>query len=387
MRSRHIFRRYAPLFAIFATSLNAQAPIVRDSAGIRIVMNPALSAAKEVFVLQRQPSYQVGGLEDDPVKEFKSNQGYLRGVFLSDGSLAVTDEWRLQFFDRQAKRIAIVGTNGAGPGDFRYIVGICRTRGDTIVVHDSRNARNVVVAPNRKVVSSFLSEPNGNLTMSSCFDDGTVVLSHSTFDRATGTFSRRFVRARLDGTVINPLLAIPAARYDLLTATGEGVATGGPRFYYTAPGSSEITAYNTAGRAVLIIRHATVPEKITDAEALGSMVYALPRDGSKPTEADIAAQRAEAFKSWKSRPHPEYWPLHGQIHLDPDGQLWVKQYVKTRDAPNVWVAFATDGRMLGKVVLPSGRVEVINFGKASFLMRTYDEDGATHLVSHAITRK
>ena len=387
MRSRHMFRRYAPLFAIFATSLHAQAPIVRDSAGIRIVMNPALSAAKELFVFQREPSYQVGGLEEDPVKEFKGNQGYLRGVFLSDGTLAVTDEWRLQFFDRQAKRIAIVGTNGAGPGDFRYIEGICRTRGDTLVVHDSHNARNVIIAPNRKVVSSFPSKVDGRMTFSSCFDDGTVVLVKAEYDRAANSSSVRYVRARLDGTVINPLLTSPSVRYDFVTAIGEGVATGGQRFYYSVPGSSEITAYNTAGRPVLIIRHATVPEKIADAEALVRMAYMLPRDGSKPTEADIAAQRAEAFKSWKSRPHPEYWPLHGQIHLDPDGQLWVKQYVKTRDAPNVWVAFATDGRMLGKVVLPSGRVEVINFGKASVLMRTYDEDGATHLVSHAITRK
>jgi sugar lactone lactonase YvrE len=378
---------YTLLLLIVATSLPGQASSVRDSAGIRIVMNPALTTAKELFVLQREPSYRVGGLEDDPGKELKSNQGYLRGVFLSDGTLAVTDEWRLQFFDRQAKRLAIVGTKGAGPGDFSYIIGICRTRGDTIVVHDSHNARNVVVAPNRKVVSSFPAKPDGKLTMSSCFDDGTVVLSTSEYDRATGTSSMRYVRARLDGTVTNPLVKPPAARFDLVTATGEGVATAGQRFYYTAPGSSEITAYNTAGRPVLIIRHATVPEKIADAEALGRMPYVLPRDGSKPSEAYIAEARAEAFKSWKARPHPEHWPTHGQIHVDDSGQLWVKQYVKTRDAPNVWVAFSADGRMVGKVVLPSGRVEVIAFGKDSVLMRTYDDDGATYLVSHAITRK
>ncbi len=257
----------------------------------------------------------------------------------------------------------------------------------TIVVHDTQNARNVVVAPNRKVVGSFPSKPNGKLTMSSCFDDGTVVLVTSEYDRSTSTSSMRYVRARLDGTVTNPLLSPPPARFDIVTATGEGVATGGQRFYYTAPGSSEITAYNTAGRPVLIIRHATVPEKIADAEALVRMAYVLPRDGSKPTEAFIAEARAEAFKSWKARAHPEYWPAHGQIHVDRDGQLWVKQYVKTRDAPNVWVAFAPDGRMIGKVVLPSGRVEVIGFGNTSVLMRTYDADGATHLVSHAITRK
>jgi hypothetical protein len=378
---------YSLLLLVVATSLQAQAPSVRDSAGIRIVMNPALSAAKEVFVFQREPSFQVGGLEDDPDKEFKSNQGYLRGVFLSDGTLAVTDEWRLQFFDRQARRLAILGGKGAGPGDFSYIIGICRTRGDTVVVHDSHNARNVVIAPDRKVVRSFPSEPDGRLTSSSCFDDGTVVLSHSEYDRATRVSSIRYVRARLDGAVVNPLLSTPPTRYDLITATGEGVATAGQRFYYSASRSSEITAYSPNGRPVLIIRYAASPEKIADAEALERMAYVLPRDGSKPTEAYIAAARAEAFKRWKDGPHPEYWPTHGQIRVGSNGLLWVNLYQRTRNAPGVWVAFGADGRMIGKLVLPPGRIEVIEFGNESVLMRTYDSDGATYLVSHAITRR
>ena len=378
---------FAAILVGSAASSHAQAPSVRDSAGIRIVTNPALSTAKEAFVFQPNPSYRVGGLEDVPEQEFKSNQGYLRGAFLSDGRLAVTDEWRIHFFDRQAKRIGIFGRQGAGPEDFRYIIGICRTRGDTIAVYDSHNARNVVISPAMKVVRTFPDGALGQLGFSSCFDDGTVVLSQSDFDRTTGTRTTRYVRARLDGTLANPLLTTPPAVFDMVASAEEGVATAGQRFYQSPAGSAQITAYTTNGRPVVIIRYAPMPEKITDADALARMPYSGPSSGARPSDADIAAQRAEGLKRWKATAHAEYWPTHGRIHVDANGLLWVQQYKKDSKAPNVWVAFATDGVMIGKLVLPEGRKEVVGFGNNAILIRTFDSDGATYLSLHPIARK
>jgi hypothetical protein len=374
------------LFAAVTVSLHAQAPTIRDSAGIHIVMNPALSSARETFVFHPEPIYNVGGLEDDPVKEFRSDQGYLRGVFLSKGALAVTDEWRLQFFDAHAKRTGILGTKGSGPEDFLYLIGICRTRGDTIVTYDSRNHRNVVISPAGKVVRTFLATPNGQLTFSSCFDDGTIVLSHSDFDRSSGTIVTRYVRARLDGTIVNPLFDLAPARLDMVTLSENAIATAGQRFYHALPDASQITAYNTAGKPVLIIRYAEKAEKITDADALGRIAYAMPASGGRPTEADVAAAKAQALDRWKSRPHAEYWPTHGRIHVDDQGRLWVNQYRKGLDALDVWAAFGTDGRMIGKLVLPAGRKEVIGFGNNTILIRTSDSDGAAHLELHSITK-
>src|SRR5690242_13542419 len=114
----------AILLTSLIASLPAQAPTVRDSAGIRIVMNPGLSAARETFTYHPEAMYDVGGLEDDPEKEFNSRQGYLRGVFLSNGSFVATDEWRMQFFDAKGKRLGILGTKGSGPEDFLYLIGI-----------------------------------------------------------------------------------------------------------------------------------------------------------------------------------------------------------------------------------------------------------------------
>jgi hypothetical protein len=307
-------------------------------------------------------------------------------VFLSDGSLAVTDEWRIQFFDPKARRLGILGAKGGGPEDFLYIIGICHTRGDTLVVYDSHNHRNVVISPARKVVRTIPAETNGAIVFSSCFDDGTIVLAHSDFDRNTMSSTVRYVRARLDGTIANPLLTVAAVRFDMVTSAEEATATAGQRFYHGLPDGSQITAYNTAGKPVQIIRYAETPEKISGADALGRVGYALPAGGGKPSEADIAAAKAKSLELWKSRPHAEYWPTHGRIHVDDQGRLWVNQYQRDTKALDVWVAFGADGKMIGKLVLPAGWKEVIGFAKNGILIRTYDSDGAAHLELHSIVK-
>lgn len=376
---------YTILLAVVTTSLPAQTQAVRDSAGIRVVTNPALSAAKETFAFHSERIYDVGGLEDDPVKEFNSNQGYLRGVFLSDGTLVVTDEWRIHFFDSKAKRLGIVGTKGGGPEDFKYLVGLCRTRGDTIVTYDSNNGRNAIISPTRKVVRTLPAAVNGGITFSSCFDDGTIVLSHSDFDRATSMSTTRYVRARLDGTIVNPLLIAPT-HYDMLTFAESAVATAGQRFYLGLPDASQITAYDATGKPVLIVRFADKGEPIADADALKRIAYAVPAGSGKLTDAQVATAKADALERWKGRPHAEFWPTHGRIHVDDQGRLWVNQYQKDTKAPDVWVAFASDGQMIGKLVLPVGRREVVGFVKNGILVRTSDSDGAAHLELHSITK-
>ncbi|MGH7582136.1 MAG: hypothetical protein ACREL5_02790 [Gemmatimonadales bacterium] len=378
---------FAVLVAVIATSLPAQAPTVRDSAGIRIVLNPALSSAKETFTFHPEPIYDVGGLEDDPDKEFQSNQGYLRGAFLSDGTFAVTDVWRIQFFDSKGKRLGILGSKGSGPDDFRYLVGICRTRGDTLVTYDTQNARNAVISPARTVVRTFPAAANGGITFSSCFDDGTIVLSHSDFDQTTGMSTTRYVRAHLDGSIVNPLVDLASARVDMVTFAENAVATAGQRFYHGLPDESQITVYNTMRKPLLMIRFADKSERISDADALNRIAYAIPAGGGRPTDAQVAAAKAEAMARWKSRPHAEYWPTHGRIHVDDQGRLWVNQYQTSAKDLDVWVAFAPDGKMIGKLVLPAGRKEVIGFGKNAILIRTSDNDGAAHLEVHSITNR
>jgi hypothetical protein len=42
--------------------------------------------------------------------------------------------------------------------------------------------------------------------------------------------------------------------------------------------------------------------------------------------------------------------------------------------------------MIGKLVLPAGRIEVIGFARNGILIRTADSDGAAHLELHSIAK-
>ena len=111
----------ACLAAITALTANAGAQQlgVRDSSGVRIVEKAARKDAPLRFRLGDKPFLEVGGIESNPDEEFDHRQGYLRGVRLSNGGLAVSDVARVHYFDATGKRIRIVGRNGAGPEEFQ----------------------------------------------------------------------------------------------------------------------------------------------------------------------------------------------------------------------------------------------------------------------------
>src|SRR5688572_839566 len=89
----------ATLYAAVLPSSPAAQTTIRDSAGVRVVQNPSRARAPVVFQLGATPSYQVGGPEEPTDNEFTPNQGYLRGVRLSDNGFVAIDVVRVHFFD------------------------------------------------------------------------------------------------------------------------------------------------------------------------------------------------------------------------------------------------------------------------------------------------
>ena len=122
---------------------------------MRIVQNPARARAPVVFRLGATPVIDLGGPEEPTDNEFNPSQGYLRAARLSDGGFAVIDVARVHFFDARGKRVRIVGKTGAGPAEFRYLIAICRTRGDTIVLSDSHNRRLAILDKSGTFVREF----------------------------------------------------------------------------------------------------------------------------------------------------------------------------------------------------------------------------------------
>jgi hypothetical protein len=90
---------------VLTATATAQEARSRDSAGVRIIENPARKDAPVRFRLGDKPLFEVGGIESNPDEEFDHKQGYLRGVRLSDGGLAVMDVSRVHYFDENGKRV------------------------------------------------------------------------------------------------------------------------------------------------------------------------------------------------------------------------------------------------------------------------------------------
>src|SRR6185436_12557272 len=100
--------------------------------------------------------------------------GFLTGVRLSDGGVAVTDDWSVRVFDARGRLLHTVGRRGHGPGEFYQIQAMCRTRGDTLLASDPGNNRITVLDRNGRIVRTI---PLGGLSVgdNACFDDGTWI--------------------------------------------------------------------------------------------------------------------------------------------------------------------------------------------------------------------
>ncbi|MEP6835691.1 MAG: hypothetical protein ABJB74_20050, partial [Gemmatimonas sp.] len=125
---------FAAICSVCTCELPAQA--VRDSAGIRIVMNakPAWTASQQLR-LSAEPTLVVG-TQDNETQTLKSVRG---AFYLSDGRIVVGERIaaELRVYDASGKYRSTFGHKGEAPGEFRQFGKTVRLAGDTIaVLHD-----------------------------------------------------------------------------------------------------------------------------------------------------------------------------------------------------------------------------------------------------------
>lgn len=362
----------SPLVAAHAT---AQEPRTRDSAGVRIIENPARKDAPVRFRLGDKPLLEVGGLESIPNEEFDHKQGYLRGVRLSNGGLAVIDVSRVHYFDATGKRVSIVGRMGRGPEEFQYLMAICRTRGDTLILADSHNRRLSVLDGSGRILRTIPQGDNGSASFSFCLEDGTFILERP--EGEVGARQTRMTRLRTDGSVVNVVGTFPAAAFDMVTMVGATVLASGDALFYADPFASEIRVYDSVGKLRRIVRTADQGARITDGEADERMASTIPRNVT-------ADERKQRMDRMRSRPHARNWPVLYQLQVGSDGTLWVQDYRKTSRDPDAWTAIDSTGRILGRLEFPpvpdrTMRPEVHSFGTNNVMLRRFDADGASSI--------
>lgn len=365
----------------------AQAPRVRDSVGIRIVENASRLKAPVIFTLGAKPNVDIGGLDADPDKELSSRNGYPRAIRLSDGRVAISDRNRVQFFDRTGKRLRITGREGGGPGEFGNVAAICRTRGDTVFAADEVNRR-VNVLSETGEHRALTTLPAGNYSERDfCLPDGSFIATQS-LPRERGAESiLRINHLSRGGSILNVIAEVNLGVFDAAVRRESQYITWGQNVVFGNAIDYETRVFSAAGKLVTIIRTNDKPEPISQSELETLPPRAIRANATEAERRDDARRIAAASRT-------KTWPAYDRLMTDLSGRLWVEDWKPTQSAlePTGWTAFAADGKMLGRVIIPAPeskeqRQLVVHFGKDEVFMRRSDTDGALHYIAYPLVPK
>jgi hypothetical protein len=365
-----------------ASIATAQTPGTRDSEGPRIIDNGPRLTAPIAFQLGPKPSFDVGGLQQDPADEFDTRNAYLRGVRLSDGSVVVIDKSRVLFFDAAGKRRRVVGRAGDGPGEYVQATDICVTRGDTILIGQTRRPVTKLTKTG-DFVTTIPLVPNTYPEGQFCFDDGSFATLHRMAGAPAGARQQQFDRVSPSGAV-TPLAQWELTPFDMLILAEDHKAVHGDRLYLATAQTFDIQVYDRDGKFISVIRTNDPLVPISRAEKEKLPVGAF-RAGSTPAE--IEAQRQKSINASATK----YWPTNANIVIGADGRIWVAEWQPGFDPLRAtpWAAFDSTGRLLGRLEIPGWpsrerRQQVVGFGKNEVFMNRLDEDGAFHFTIYPL---
>lgn len=350
-----------------------------DTSGVPVVPFRTTGRASARFSLHGKASFQVGGLEGSDV-EFDHRQGYLNTVRLSTGGYAVIDGHRIHYFDRTGRRVRVTGRRGGGPEEFRNLVSLCRTRGDTVVVHDSWNGRFAMLDAAGKIVRTFHQGGLRSFPADFCFSDGSLLLMENAVTSVTGESRLRLVRVSRAGAVLNAVGDLLTGPLDMVSQTVPHVGILDSTLFYGDGRAGDIIAYSANGSVRKILRSVDdrAPVKQADIDRrLGSL-----KATSAAGRALIARMRTNA---------PRVWPAFDRMFVGPDGILWIQDYRPKLVAPDRWTALDTAGTVIGRLEVSAPNTaafrEVLGFGRNEVVVRHYDSDGAVYLSVFPLDRR
>ncbi len=329
----------------------------RDSAGIAIVESsaPRLESA-HAWRVDTVPLLDLTRSGDGDAHAFHRVADALR---LPDGSIVVADagSHQVRGYAPDGTVRWTVGREGAGPGEFRQLVGLARIRGDSVVAFDYWLGRATVIGPDGGIGRAFYPYgPKPTIERLLALDDTTFVAQVAAYERMEGSAGlfrvpSHVVTLAADGGIVDTLLTMHGEEI-FLHATGNArpllgraghLAAAGGRAYVGEAARMEFTVHAPSGAVERIVRVPGYDLAVTPRELEQERTYML---GPRPSSRGRALVGA--------LPDPATRPAYAQLEVDATGAVWAAAHRALADTlgPTAWELFDAEGRWLGATELP-----------------------------------
>ena len=349
---------------------------VQDSAGVRIVENPAQGIWTPESTWTVEEELQIGVMEGDPELQF----GSITGIdATAGGEIYVLDAQahRIRVFDGEGTLVRAFGQAGQGPGELSQApAGLFLAADGNLLVPDMMNQR----------ISRFTREGEAAGSVPLDFTAGIPLLFAAGPDGTVYQQVRRMTlpgMAEVEGGPMDFLFVLgdDGAVADTLArmTPGESFSFGGgtpsirifaPENLWTVLGSGELVSgknstysleiRNPDGQLSTILRRASTRRPVSESEKTsfrGAMRSAWEDAGMPPA---MAAQMEQTVQ------FEDTWPALAALLAGPEGTLWVQRVdpdnaldpAAFEDIQNLqvgspaWDVFDAEGRYLGIVEMP-----------------------------------
>jgi hypothetical protein len=354
-------------------------PIVRDSAGITIVDNPAQDS-EVIWQISSDPDVDIGGGVDDLFR-------VVSPIRLSDGRIVVgnggTSE--IRYYAPDGRLIKPAGRDGEGPGEFRRIAWLGRRGADSIVVYDLDLLRLSILDSAGTFVRSFQLETTDSVTFAyviGSYADGSFLTNG--FGDTGGETPDGLQRYRSplhwfgpDGALLQNLGFFSGSEMYYMPFGNGGFSVveavfgrqttriaGPDHLYIAANDTYQIDRYTSSGGLTASIRRAH------EAVAVSNVHIDAEKEGRLAAASGRGAERIR--ETFDDIPIPETFPAYHVIRVDEAGNLWVQDYAIPPQTSGRWTVFDPEGIMQATVELPVG-LDPTHIGN-DFVLGTWKDD-------------
>ncbi len=340
------------------------------------------------------------GQADGPPEYAFGQLGYMAVSAKGNFFLFDFQDSQIRRYDPAGRFVGLVGRSGAGPGEYRQVLGMAVQGDSVLLVYDPSNRR-ITVFDTSGAYRRTIATPRGTFFGPKAFyldQAGLVYVRGGLLNSPMEGFGipSQYFRMRIDGGIRDSIL-IPAERgpraFMLITADGGRESFPQRNIFTLLPTGDLLTANNEVYR--FEVRTARFGSHTIERPTTPIAVAGEERDQWEAFARYFATRDPGASQHYEI---PRTKPAFRDIFADPSGRIWVNLYTKAgkRKIPprpagdvrplltirevNVYDLFDLRGRYLGQLSLPPQSVLMAVSGDRIWV-RTEAEGG-----EHILTR-